>query len=146
MPFQRGQFHAPTVDDGFARVAVFVDQPLGAPRQVVLECVARIARQRAHAHPQIEKFAAAAQEALREVVANHADETRREPTLGHQHGTRTPPQFANHPGGGHILGQVEVVHAKPRRHFCHVDGGMERQRIEHRIGAGQQRRAGAGLG
>ncbi|MNS85005.1 hypothetical protein D3C72_1188520 [compost metagenome] len=49
-------------------------------------------------------------------------------------------------GGGHVLGQVEVVHAEPRGHGGHVDGRMERQRIEHGVGPGQQGGAGAGLG
>src|SRR6218665_3901850 len=126
-PPQRRHRGAQAVDDGFAGVAVFVDEALGAPGQVVAQRALRVARQRSDAQAQ----AVQALETARQVVAHDADEARRQAALGHQHAAGPGGQRADGLGAWHVFGQVEIMHARLGAGAGERDGAMEWQRIEH---------------
>ena len=112
-PFQRRHRGAHAIHNGFTGVAIFVDQPLGAPRQVVAQGSLRVARQGTHAHAQcVQRVKARSQ-----ILPHDADEPRGQPALGHQHTLRrtTRPalyrQAADGVGALHVFRQVKVMHA-----------------------------------
>ncbi len=105
--FQCGHAGQLSVDDGLARIAVFVDEPLGAPRQVVAQTVGGIARQCADPHPQVQQGV----EAARERVADDADEAGRQAALRHEHAARLVGERLDRMRAGDVFGEVEVMHA-----------------------------------
>ncbi len=123
------------VADGLAGVAVLVDQAVHAPGQVVLQRIGGKSRQRADPHLDVVQRV----EALRQVVGDDADEARRQAALRHEGGGCAVGQLLDGAGGGHVLGQVEVVAAGGTRQR----GGGQRQvvgqRIDHGIVAAQRR-------
>ena len=108
---QRQRFaHAP-VDDRLARIAVFVDEAVGAPRQVVLERVGGIDRQRAHAHLHVAQRV----ERPRHRVRDDRDEPGRQPALRNQRRPRIHRERLHPPRALHVLGEVEIVRARRHR-------------------------------
>jgi hypothetical protein len=123
--FERQHLERLAVADGLAGVAVLVDQAVHAPGQVVLERVGGKGRQRADAHLHVVQGV----EALGQVVGHDADEARRQAALRHEGGARAVGQLLDGAGGGHVLGQVEVVAAGLARQR----GGGHRQVVGQSI-------------
>mmetsp|Transcript_23198 Transcript_23198/g.54795 ORF Transcript_23198/g.54795 Transcript_23198/m.54795 type:complete len:524 (+) Transcript_23198:3704-5275(+) len=119
--------------DGFAGVAVLVDQAVDRPGQVVLELVGREGRQRTDAHLHIAHFV----ELAGQVVGDDADEARRQAALRHEGGLGALGHLHDGLGGGHVLGQVEVVAAALQCQLGGRDGQVVGQRIDDRVLAAQ---------
>jgi hypothetical protein len=83
-------------------------------------------RERAHAQLQIEQLV----ELLGQMAAQHADQAGRQSALRHQHRARLRRHVLYGAHGRHILGQIEVMHALPRRSPGHALGTEERQGID----------------
>ena len=127
--FQRGHFAAAAVTDRFAGVAIFVDQSVRRPGEIVFERVVGEHRQGSHAHldfPQLLELA-------REIVGHNRDEARRQSALRNEGGLGAMGELLDQPRGFDVFGQVEVMRPGPLGPFG--DGGGERigRRGEHDV-------------
>ncbi len=75
--FERRNFDAHAVADGFARVAIFVDQAIGRPGEIVFQRIVRKHRQRADAHLHVAQLV----EFLCKIVSHDGNESRRQSAL-----------------------------------------------------------------
>ena len=125
---QRRHLAAGSVHDRLARLAVFVDDAVGAPGQVVVERVRGILRQRAD--PQLD--AVERLEALRHVEGDDGDEARREAALRDEGHGRVGGQRHDLARAGDILGEVEVVRPRRPRRLRDHRRQVEGRGIEHR--------------
>lgn len=105
--------------DHLAVVEILVDDAFGRPVEGVSEESGRMARQGADPHPD----GSAMVELLCEVGADDADEPRREAALRRHEATGGGAHRDDGFRGGHVLGQVEVMHASRMRDFG--DRGVE---------------------
>ncbi len=119
--FERQHFESAAVVNHLAEVAIFVDQPVGAPGQVVAQRVGRKLRQRADAHVDAVQLV----EVACQMIGHDRDESRRQSALWHEDlaGPGLIRDFANYPGGGDIFGQIEIAGAG-------LQSALGRQRIE----------------
>ena len=125
--FERLQRCCQLVHDRFARVAVFVDDAVDAPGEVVAQAVGGMAREGAHAKAQVVQLV----EAAGHVSAQHADHARREAALGHQRGAGVCRDGPNRLRRRDVLGQVEIMSPASRRSGGDLGRAVERQRIDH---------------
>ncbi len=129
----------PAFDDRLAGLDIFVDNPVRAPGQIVVERVGGILRQRAdpHAHA-VERL-----EPGRKVAGDDGDEARRQTALGDEGGRGAAlgglgSQSLHAPGRFHILGQVEIMDAGARGTFGNRSRQVEGGCGQNGKGAGQQ--------
>ena len=132
-PFERQRGDRLALVHRLAGVAVLVDQAVDRPGQVVFQRVGREGRQRAHAHLHV----AHRIEAAGQVMGHDADEARRQAALRHEGRLGTLGQLLDRLGGGHVLGQVEVVAAAFQRQLGGGDGQVIGQRVDDRVLAAQ---------
>src|SRR4051812_36763433 len=125
--FQRRHLAARAINDRFARLAVFVDDAIRAPGQVVVERVRRVLRERAD--PQLD--AVENLKALRHVKTHDRHETWSEPTLRRESGAGTGGELSHAARACDILGQVEIMSAGGSGHFRDARRQMEGRGIEH---------------
>ncbi len=94
------------VANRFARLAVFVDEAVHAPRQVVLQRIGRKLRQRADPYLDVANFG----EAVRQFVRGDADEpSARDRHCGMNACGVVGDRGADARSGAHVFGQVEVM-------------------------------------
>src|SRR5215469_1821254 len=115
---ERRHLAAMAVADRLARVAVFVDQAVGRPGQVVFERVCRKHRQRAHAH----LYVAERLEFLREVVGDDGNESGSQPALRNERGFRAVREPPDRACTFDVFGQVEIMRARALRRFGNRGG------------------------
>jgi hypothetical protein len=127
--FERHQLHGAAVVDRLARVAVFVDEAVGRPGEIVFERVRRELRQGAYPHMELTQRV----ELLRQVMPDDRDEARRQAALRHESDLRAGSDFAHGAGGGDILGKIEIMHAGFRTGFGHARIEEEGQSRDHRL-------------
>ena len=121
------------IGDHFTGLAVLVDDPIGAPREVVVERIGGKLRQCADAQAYFLKLL----EVTCQIVADDRDEPRSQAALGNKRGRRCLSQFFDAAGGSHILGQIEVVHAGDRGRLGDLAGCVVWGRTQHRKLAAQ---------
>ena len=104
-PFERHDLDARAVMHRIARIAVFVDQPVGAPGEVVFKRVHRVLGQGADAHMDV----AQALETPGDIVRDDRDESGGKPTLGNEGGGRAVGNASDRNCRLDILGQIEIM-------------------------------------
>ena len=117
-----------TVDDGLAGLAILVDDPVGAPGEVVIEGIGGEFRQGADAHAHVLQLV----ETRGQIAGHDGDEARREAALGNERGAGARRQLLDGAGAGDVLGQVEIVGAGGLGRFGDQAGGVVRRRAQHR--------------
>ena len=143
-PFERQQLDPPAVVDRFARIAVFVDQAVGGPGEIVLQLAGGKLRQRADAH--LHRFDAL--EPVDQVVGDDRDETRRQAALRHEDlpvGGALG-DFADEVARGDVLGQIEVTGARLERRLGDERVVMKAQRRDDRLRTLHRGRELVGIG
>ena len=103
-----------------ARVAVFVDQAIGRPGEIVFHLIGRELRQRADAQPHLVKRS----KLPRQMMRRDGDESRRQAALRHEDLPlpRLDGDLPNQPGGFDVFGQIEI--AQPHLGGSVGDGGL----------------------
>jgi hypothetical protein len=125
-----------TVGDLLAGFAVFVDDAVRTPGEIVIQGIGGVLRQGADAQPHVLQRI----EAFRQVVADNGDESRRQPALRNERRLRGRGQCAHAPGVGDVLGEIEVVHAGHGRGLGNPPGHLEGRGAQDRKTAAQRRR------
>jgi hypothetical protein len=131
---QRLRFAQLAVHDGLAGFAVLVDDPVGAPGEVVVERIGGEFRQSTdpHAHV-VEGF-----EARGDVARDDGDETRCETALGDERRGRAHGEFLHRARAGDIFGEVEIMRAGRLGGFGNQPRGVIRSGAQDRELAREQ--------
>ncbi len=125
--FQRRGLTQLAIDDGFAGFAIFVDDPVRAPGQIVVQGVGGETRQGADAHAHVLQGV----EILGQVVGDDGDEAGRQAALGDEGGLGVDGQLLDPAGRGHVLGQVQIVGAGGLGRFGDLHGQVIGGGAEH---------------
>ena len=115
-PLQRQHLQHLPLMNRLAWIAIFIDQPIRGPGEVVLHLIGRKLRQRAN--PQSHLFEPL--KSLRQVIGRDGDESRRQTALRHEN----PPargmlgDLADRLGRRHVFGQIKVAGPRFQSRLC----------------------------
>ncbi len=123
------------VGDFLARLAVLVDDPIGAPGQVVVQRVGGVLGQGADAQPHVLKFV----KFLGQIVPDDRDKSRRQPALRNERALGVGGERPDLAGVGHVLGQVQVMHTGHGRGLGDLARDLERRGAQHRETTAERR-------
>ena len=98
--FQRLSLAQLAVDDGFAGLAVFVDDAVGAPGQIIVERIRWKFRQRADAHAHVLELV----EARGQIARDDGDESGSQSALWNERGAGAFGELLDHAGAGDVFG------------------------------------------
>ena len=115
--------------DGLAGVAIFIDQAVNTPGQVVLQRITRERGQCAHPHFDFVQRI----KLLRQMVRDDTDEARRQATLRHESRLCVVGQRHDGLGRRYVFGQIKIMAACTLGSQSHFDGQVVGQGVDHRV-------------
>ncbi|KVK62828.1 hypothetical protein L905_20755 [Agrobacterium sp. TS43] len=131
---QRRNGGKPAFDDRFAGLDIFVDQPVRAPGEVVVERIGRILRQSADAHPHAVQLV----ELGGKIGGDDGDEAGGEAALRDERRLGRFCQSLDLAGGFDVFGEIEIMRADGDRRFGNARRQVEGGGGEHGEFAFQQ--------
>ena len=106
-PFERRNDGDLAVNHSLTWLDVLIDETIGGPGEVVLQCVGRELWKRADAHLHFVHGT----HAVNDMIGGNSDEAGRKATLGNERSLGTLGELHDFLSDGNVLGQVKVVNA-----------------------------------